>query len=265
MNSNHDKYTQALQRLLDIMNELREKCPWDKKQTLESLRHLTIEETYELSDAILAGDLEEIKKELGDLMLHIVFYSKIGAEKQAFDIGDVMNSVCEKLITRHPHVFGDVTVTNEAEVKRNWEQLKLKEKGGNKSVLAGVPKSLPALIKALRIQEKAHHIGFDWQQKEQVWEKVEEEITEFKNNINNKEAAEAEFGDILFSLVNYARFLDINPETALEKTNRKFIQRFNYIETAAERDNKKLQELSLAEMDVYWEEAKTKMENNLIN
>ncbi len=258
MNPNNEKYTQALQRLLGIMNELREKCPWDKKQTLKSLRHLTIEETYELSDAILANDLEEIKKELGDLMLHIVFYSKIGAEKQAFDIGDVMNNVCEKLITRHPHVFGDVKVENEIEVKRNWEQLKLKEKGGNKSVLAGVPKSLPALIKALRIQEKAHNIGFDWQEKEQVWEKVEEEITEFKNEIENnkKEAAEAEFGDILFSLVNYARFIDINPETALEKTNRKFIKRFNYIETAAKRDNKKLQELSLAEMDVYWEEAK---------
>ncbi len=258
MNPNNEKYTQALQRLLGIMNELREKCPWDKKQTLKSLRHLTIEETYELSDAILANDLEEIKKELGDLMLHIVFYSKIGAEKQTFDIGDVMNNVCEKLITRHPHVFGDVKVENEIEVKRNWEQLKLKEKGGNKSVLAGVPKSLPALIKALRIQEKAHNIGFDWQEKEQVWEKVEEEITEFKNEIENnkKEAAEAEFGDILFSLVNYARFIDINPETALEKTNRKFIKRFNYIETAAKRDNKKLQELSLAEMDVYWEEAK---------
>ncbi len=256
MNPNNEKYTQALQRLLGIMNELREKCPWDKKQTLESLRHLTIEETYELSDAILENDLEEIKKELGDLMLHIVFYSKIGAEKQAFDIGDVMNNVCEKLITRHPHVFGDVKVENEAEVKRNWEQLKLKEKGGNKSVLAGVPKSLPALIKALRIQEKAHNIGFDFLQKEQVWEKVEEEITEFKNEIDNKEAAEAEFGDILFSLVNYARFIDINPETALEKTNRKFIKRFNYIETAAKRDNKKLQEMSLAEMDVYWEEAK---------
>jgi len=260
MNPNNEKYTQALQRLLGIMNELREKCPWDKKQTLESLRHLTIEETYELSDAILANDLEEIKKELGDLMLHIVFYSKIGAEKQAFDIGDVMNNVCEKLITRHPHVFGDVKVENDAEVKRNWEQLKLKEKGGNKSVLAGVPKSLPALIKALRIQEKAHNIGFDWQEKEQVWEKVEEEITEFKNEINNgnKETAQAEFGDILFSLVNYARFIDINPETALEKTNRKFIKRFNYIETAAKRDNKKLQELSLAEMDVYWEESKKK-------
>jgi XTP/dITP diphosphohydrolase len=259
MNPNNEKYTQALQRLLGIMNELREKCPWDKKQTLESLRHLTIEETYELSDAILANDLEEIKKELGDLMLHIVFYSKIGAEKQAFDIGDVMNNVCEKLITRHPHVFGDVTVENEAEVKRNWEQLKLKEKGGNKSVLAGVPKSLPALIKALRIQDKAHNIGFDWQDKEQVWEKVEEEITEFKkeiNNNNNNKAAEAEFGDILFSLVNYARFININPETALEKTNLKFIKRFNYIETAAKRDNKKLQELSLVELDVYWEEAK---------
>ena len=199
-----DNRLKAFERLLNIMDDLRAKCPWDMKQTLESLRYLTIEETYELSDAILANDLEEIKKELGDLMLHIVFYSKIGAEKQAFDIGDVMNNVCEKLITRHPHVFGDVKIENEAEVKRNWEQLKLKEKGGNKSVLAGVPKSLPALIKALRIQEKAHNIGFDWQEKEQVWEKVEEEITEFKNEIDNnkKEAAEAEFGDILFSLVN---------------------------------------------------------------
>jgi len=255
MNPNNEKYADALRRLLVIMNELRAKCPWDSKQTLDSLRHLTIEECYELSDAILEGDLEEIKKELGDVMLHIVFYSKIGAEKKAFDIADVMNGVCEKLIARHPHVFGDVTVKNEADVKRNWELLKLKEKGDNPSVLAGVPKSLPALLKALRIQEKAHAVGFDWQRREEVWEKVEEEIAEFKESMSREEA-EQEFGDLLFSLVNYARFVDINPETALEKSNKKFIKRFNYIESATLGAGKTWQEISLAEMDAYWEEAK---------
>jgi XTP/dITP diphosphohydrolase len=263
MNPNDEKYAKALQRLLGIMDELRAKCPWDKKQTLESLRHLTIEETYELSDAVLEGDLEAIKKELGDLMLHIVFYAKIGAEKKAFDIADVMNSLCEKVIGRHPHVFGDAKAENEAEVKRNWELLKLKEKGGNNNVLAGVPKSLPALIKALRIQGKTSSVGFDWKYKEDVWEKVKEEIAEFEVSFKegNKEEAESEFGDLLFSLVNYARFVDINPETALEKTNKKFIKRFNYIETAAQRDGKPFENLTLAEMDTYWDEAKSKNVN----
>jgi XTP/dITP diphosphohydrolase len=260
MNPHDEKYAHALQRLLGVMNDLRDKCPWDKKQTLESLRHLTIEETYELSDAILEGDLEAIKKELGDLLLHIVFFAKIGSEKQAFDMADVMNSLCDKVITRHPHVFGDIIVEDEADIKRNWEQLKLKEKGGNQSVLAGVPKALPALIKALRIQEKAHGIGFDWEQKEQVWEKVEEEIAEFKHCFENgkldKESAENEFGDLLFSLVNYARFVDINPENALEKTNQKFIKRFNYMEAAIKRDGKNLSQLTLKEMDAYWNKAK---------
>ena len=258
MNPNDEKYTEALRRLLGIMNELRAKCPWDRKQTLESLRHLTIEETYELSDAILENDLDAVKTELGDIMLHIVFYSKIGAEKQAFDIADVMNSLCDKLVARHPHVFGDVTVRDETEVKRNWELLKLQEKGGNQSVLAGVPKSLPALVKALRIQEKVSGVGFDWQYKEEAWEKVTEEIAELKECLenDNMEEAEGEFGDLLFSLVNYARFIDINPENALEKTNKKVIKRFNYIEAAAQRDGKLLQELTLAEMDAYWDEAK---------
>jgi len=263
MNPNDQKYAEALQRLLGVMNDLREKCPWDRKQTLESLRHLTIEETYELSEAILENDLEEVKKELGDLLLHIVFYSKIASEKEAFDIADVMNTLCDKLIARHPHVYGEVSVKNDAEVKRNWELLKLKEKGGNKSVLAGVPKALPALIKAMRIQDKARGVGFDWQVKEEVWEKVKEEIEEFQNcfEVGNpipidQEEAENEFGDVLFSLVNYARFVDINPETALEKTNQKFIKRFNYIEAASKRDGKTWQTLTLAEMDAYWDEAK---------
>ncbi len=260
INPNDEKYAQALYRLLKIMNELRAKCPWDKKQTLASLRHLTIEETYELSDAILEGHLEKVKEELGDLMLHIVFYSKIGAEKKAFDLADVINSVCNKLITRHPHVFGEVMIDNEAKVKRNWELLKLKEKKGNQSVLAGVPKSLPTLIKALRIQEKAHNVGFDWQHSEDVWKKVQEEILEFKNCIESghidKKRAEEEFGDLLFSLINYARFIAINPETALEKTNKKFIKRFNYIEINAQREGKQLSEMTLTEMDTYWEKAK---------
>jgi XTP/dITP diphosphohydrolase len=251
----------AFNRLLDIMDDLREKCPWDKKQTLESLRHLTIEETYELSDAILENDLPEIKKELGDLMLHLVFYAKIASETAAFDISDVLNGICEKLINRHPHIYGDVVAETEDEVKKNWEQLKLKE--GNKSVLSGVPGSLPALVKAMRIQEKARGVGFDWEEKAQVWAKVEEEMLEFKEHFNtetqqtiDQEKAEGEFGDLLFSLVNYARFIDINPETALERTNKKFTKRFQYLEAKATEMNKKLSDMTLAEMDVFWEEAK---------
>ncbi|MDM8565236.1 nucleoside triphosphate pyrophosphohydrolase [Candidatus Halobeggiatoa sp. HSG11] len=256
MNPTDKKYAESLQNLLSIMNELRAKCPWDKKQTLESLRHLTIEETYELSDAILDKDLPAIKEELGDLMLHIVFYSKIAVEMEAFDIADVMNSLCDKLINRHPHVFDNSYVANAEEVKKNWELLKLKE--NDKGVLAGVPKSLPALIKAQRIQEKLNGVGFDWQYKEQVWEKVEEELMEFKQAVqdNNLHNIEDEFGDLLFSLVNYARFITINPETVLEKTNKKVMKRFNYIEFAAKRDDKALQDLTLAEMDAYWDEAK---------
>ena len=246
----------AFERLLDIMDDLREKCPWDKKQTLESLRHLTIEETYELGDAILDNDLPEIKKELGDLLLHIVFYAKIGSEKNAFDIADVANSICDKLIDRHPHIYGDVVVENEEQVKQNWEKLKLKE--GRKSVLEGVPKSLPALVKASRIQDKVKGVGFDWEESHQVWEKVEEEIAELQAEIeaNNQDKMEAEFGDVLFSLINYARFLKINPEDALERTNKKFIKRFMYLESKASELGKSLSDMTLAEMDVFWEEAK---------
>ena len=247
---------QAFDRLLTIMDQLREQCPWDKKQTMQTLRHLTIEETYELGDAILDNDLEEVKKELGDLMLHLVFYAKIGSETNDFDIADVLNTVCEKLIHRHPHIYGDVKVENEEDVKRNWEKLKLKE--GKTSVLEGVPKSLPALVKASRIQDKVAGVGFDWEQPEQVWEKVEEELTEFKAEVKNKDevAMENEFGDVLFSLVNYARFLKINPENALEKTNKKFTKRFTYLEEKAKSLNKNLKEMSLEEMDVFWEQAK---------
>ncbi|WP_336127030.1 nucleoside triphosphate pyrophosphohydrolase [Mesoflavibacter sp. CH_XMU1422-2] len=246
----------AFDRLLTIMNELREKCPWDKKQTMQSLRHLTIEETYELGDAILDNDLEEVKKELGDLMLHLVFYAKIGSETNDFDIADVLNTVCDKLIHRHPHIYGDVKVENEDDVKRNWENLKLKE--GKKSVLEGVPNSLPALVKANRIQDKVAGVGFDWEQPEQVWEKVEEELSEFKEEVQkgNKDAMESEFGDVLFSMVNYARFLKINPENALERTNKKFSKRFMYLENKAKALNKDLKQMTLAEMDVFWEEAK---------
>ncbi len=260
MNTN-DPRLLAFERLLNIMDDLRAKCPWDMKQTMESLRHLTIEEVYELSDSVLDNDLPEIKKELGDLMLHLVFYAKIGSEQNAFDITDVLNGICEKLISRHPHIYGDVIVNNEEDVKRNWEQLKLKE--GNKSVLEGVPVSLPALVKASRIQEKARGVGFDWEKKEQVWEKVEEEMQEFKEHFNtedgtviDKENAEKEFGDLLFSLINYARFIDINPENALEKTNKKFIKRFQYLEQKAKDQGKALKDMSLAEMDIFWEEAK---------
>ena len=247
---------QAFNRLLDIMDDLREKCPWDKKQTLESLRHLTIEETYELGDAILDNDLQEIKKELGDVLLHIVFYAKIGSETNAFDIGDVANSICDKLIDRHPHIYGDVVVADEEEVKQNWEKLKLKE--GKKSVLEGVPKSLPSLVKASRIQDKVKGVGFDWEKPEQVWEKVIEELNEFQVEVqlNNHDQIEAEFGDVLFSMINYARFLKINPENALERTNKKFIKRFQYLESKATEIGKSLSEMTLAEMDVFWEEAK---------
>jgi XTP/dITP diphosphohydrolase len=255
MNSREDQLA-AFNRLLDIMDELREKCPWDKKQTLESLRHLTIEETYELADAILENDLPEIKKELGDVLLHIVFYAKIGSEKKAFDIADVANSISDKLIDRHPHIYGDVIVENEEDVKRNWELLKLKE--GKESVLEGVPKSLPALVKANRIQDKVAGVGFDWEEPHQVWEKVQEELTELNEEIKkgNKENTEKEFGDVLFSMINYARFIDVNPENALEKTNKKFINRFQYLEKAAKAEGKELSDMSLVEMDVYWEKSK---------
>lgn len=245
----------AFERLLTIMDELREKCPWDKKQTMQTLRHLTIEETYELTDAILENDLEEVKKELGDLMLHLVFYAKIGSETNAFDMADVLNGICDKLIHRHPHIYGDVEVADEEEVKANWEKLKLKE--GKTSVLEGVPKSLPALVKAVRIQDKARGIGFDWDNKEQVWEKVEEEIEEFKvEALAKSDKMEDEFGDVLFSLINYGRFLGLNPEDALEKTNKKFIKRFQYMESETKKEGKTLSEMSLTEMDVYWNKAK---------
>lgn len=253
---------EAFDRLLTIMDELRENCPWDKKQTLESLRHLTIEETYELSDAILEGDLQEVKKELGDLMLHMVFYARIASEKKSFDVTDVLHSICDKLIERHPHIYSDVVANDEETVKANWEKIKLKS--GNKSVLEGVPTSLPALVKAVRVQDKARGVGFDWEKKEQVWQKVEEEMQEFKNEFNvsedkpiNPEKAVAEFGDLLFSLVNYARFINIDPEEALERTNKKFIKRFQYLETESARDGKKMGEMTLAEMDEYWERAKS--------
>ena len=247
---------QAFDRLLTIMDELRAKCPWDQKQTMQSLRHLTIEETYELGDAILDNDLEEVKKELGDVLLHIVFYAKIGSETNSFDIADVANDICEKLINRHPHIYGDVKVANEEEVKQNWEKIKLKE--GKKSVLEGVPSSLPALVKSNRIQDKVAGVGFDWEKPEQVWEKVQEELGEFQDEVKsgNADAMEAEFGDVLFSMVNYARFLNINPENALERTNKKFIKRFQYLEEKAKEQGKALKDMTLSEMDVFWEEAK---------
>ncbi|SFN85855.1 XTP/dITP diphosphohydrolase [Bizionia echini] len=255
MNTREDQL-QAFNRLLTIMDDLRAQCPWDKKQTMETLRHLTIEETYELGDAILDHDLNEVKKELGDVLLHIVFYAKIGSETNHFDIADVCNGICEKLIHRHPHIYGNVKVENEADVKRNWENLKLKE--GKKSVLEGVPKSLPALVKASRIQEKVSGVGFDWDEPKQVWEKVEEELQEFQDEVKagNQEAMESEFGDVLFSMVNYARYLGINPENALERTNKKFSKRFQYLELKAKSLNKNLKDMTLREMDVFWEEAK---------
>lgn len=253
-----DKTSQlkAFERLLIIMDELREQCPWDKKQTLQTLRHLTIEEVYELGDAILDNDLDEVKKELGDVLLHIVFYSKIGSESNSFDIGDVCNSICDKLIERHPHIYSNVVVDNEEDVKRNWEQLKLKE--GKTSVLEGVPKSLPAMVKANRIQDKVAGVGFDWEEPHQVFEKVEEELGELQTEINsgNQDQIESEFGDVLFSMINYARFLKVDPESALERTNKKFIKRFQYLEQKSKELNKPLSEMTLSEMDVYWEEAK---------
>ncbi|MDT8417836.1 MAG: nucleoside triphosphate pyrophosphohydrolase [Lutibacter sp.] len=251
-----EQQLQAFGRLLDIMDELRLKCPWDKKQTFESLRHLTIEETYELGDAILENDLQEIKKELGDLMLHLVFYAKIGSETGDFDIADVANSISEKLIHRHPHIYGDVVVKDDEEVKQNWENLKLKE--GKTSVLEGVPKALPAMVKASRIQEKVAGVGFDWEKPEQVWEKVQEELHELNAELvkGNTDAIESEFGDVLFSLINYARFIKVNPENALERTNKKFIGRFQFLENEAKKINKSLHEMSLAEMDIFWNEAK---------
>ena len=255
MNTKEQKL-QAFSRLLDIMDDLREKCPWDKKQTLQSLRYLTIEETYELGDAIMENDLQEIKKELGDLLLHIVFYSKIGSETGDFDIADVANGICEKLIHRHPHIYGDVKVENEEDVKRNWEKLKLQE--GRKSVLEGVPNSLPAMVKANRIQEKVKAVGFDWEEPQQVWEKVQEELGELQAEVSsgNQEKINQEFGDVLFSMINYARFLKVNPEDALEQTNKKFIKRFKYLEEKSSEIGKPLSEMTLAEMDVYWNEAK---------
>lgn len=258
-----DTPSSAFQRLVAIMNTLRVECPWDRKQTMESLRHLTIEEMYELADAVLENDLEEIKKELGDLLMHMVFYAKIAEEKGAFDITDALNAVCDKLITRHPHIYSDTQVSNDEDVKANWEQIKLRE--GNKSVLEGVPKSLPALVKAYRIQDKVRGVGFDWDDKSEVWKKVEEELQEFKTEYNiaeqdniDIEKAEQEFGDLLFALTNYARHIGINPENALERTNKKFIRRFNYLEEQAALKNLKLQDMTLEEMDVFWNAAKAK-------
>lgn len=257
MNSRKDQLA-AVDRLLTIMDELREQCPWDKKQTFESLRHLTIEETYELGDAILSRDLDEIKNELGDLLLHIAFYARLGSEEKAFDMADIAHGISEKLIYRHPHIYGDVKVENEEDVKKNWEALKLKEGKGKKTVLEGVPRGLPALVKAQRIQDKVAGVGFDWEKPEQVWEKMQEELSEFQTEVaqGNPNDMEAEFGDVLFSMINYARFLKINPDTALERTNQKFTQRFNYLEAKAKALGKSLQDMTLAEMDVYWEEAK---------
>lgn len=254
-----ERKTEEFKRLLDIMDELREKCPWDKKQTLESLRKLTIEETYELGDAILKNDLQEIKKELGDLMLHIVFYSKIGEEKGAFTIADVLDGINEKLIYRHPHIFGDVDVDGSADkVAENWEALKLKEKGGNKRVLEGVPAAMPALVKANRIQEKVRGVGFDWEYKEQVWDKVKEEVDELSHEIKveDTDKTEAEFGDLLFAVVNAARLYGVDPEAALERTNLKFMKRFNYLESQTMLKGRSLHDMSLGEMNEIWEEAK---------
>jgi len=260
-----DKRLQAFQKLLDIMDDLREKCPWDKKQTLESLRHLTIEETYELADAILDEDLEGVKGELGDLMLHVVFYAKIGSEKQAFDITSVLDGISEKLIKRHPHIYGDVKAETAEQVKDNWEKIKLKT--GKKKVLSGVPKSLPAMIKAYRIQDKVKGVGFDWEAPHQVWDKVQEEMDELKEEVEqqgaqqrdeqaNQKKVEEEFGDLMFSLINYARFIGVNPENALERTNKKFVKRFEHLEEQAKKTGKDMKKMNLAEMDVFWNEAK---------
>lgn len=253
-----DRKLQAFERLLDIMDQLREGCPWDKKQTFETLRTLTIEETYELADSILKGDKQEIKKELGDILLHIVFYAKIGSETNDFDIADVCDGISEKLIYRHPHIFSDTKVADAKEVEENWEQLKLKEKGGNKSVLEGVPQSLPALVKANRIQDKVRGVGFDWDEKEQVWEKVKEEVNEVESEIRkgDQDKMEQEFGDLFFSLINAARLYGVNPENALERTNQKFMKRFNYLESKTLKQGRNLKEMNLEEMDEIWEEAK---------
>jgi XTP/dITP diphosphohydrolase len=261
MNSRAEKL-EAFGRLLDIMDTLRAECPWDKKQTLESLRHLTIEETYELADAIEENDLQEIKKELGDLMLHMVFYSKIGSEKGAFDVADVLNAVCDKLIHRHPHIYGDVEAATEEEVKANWEAIKLKEKG-TQSVLQGVPRGLPALVKAIRIGDKARGAGFDWDQPQDVWDKIKEELGEFENaqKSGNQEEIESELGDVLFSIVNFARLSNLDPELALERTNKKFIYRFTYMEKKAREQGKSLNEMTLPEMELLWNEAKVKSED----
>ena len=261
MNSRAEKL-EAFGRLLDIMDTLRAECPWDKKQTLESLRHLTIEETYELADAIEENDLQEIKKELGDLMLHMVFYSKIGSEKGAFDVADVLNSVCDKLIHRHPHIYGDVEAATEEEVKANWEAIKLKEKG-TQSVLQGVPRGLPALVKAIRIGDKARGAGFDWDQPQDVWGKIKEELGEFERaqKSGNQEEIESELGDVLFSIVNFARLSNLDPELALERTNKKFIYRFTYMEKKAREQGKSLNEMTLPEMELLWNEAKAKSED----
>ena len=255
--NNRKEQLQALDRLLTIMDELREQCPWDKKQTMQSLRHLTIEEIYELGDAILDNDLNEVKMELGDVLLHIIFYSKIGSETNDFDIADVANAICDKLVNRHPHIYGDVKVLNEDDVKRNWEQIKLKE--GKKSVLEGVPRSLPALVKANRIQDKVAGVGFDWEEPQQVFEKVQEELGELQEEVQKGdiEKIEAEFGDVLFSMINYARFLGVNPENALERTNKKFIKRFQYLENSAKEIGKDMKDMTLEEMDIYWNKAKT--------
>jgi XTP/dITP diphosphohydrolase len=254
--SEREQQLRAFEKLLDIMDELREKCPWDRKQTLESLRHLTIEETYELGDAILDKDMQEIKKELGDLLLHIVFYSKIASESASFDVKDVIDGINEKLIHRHPHVFGDVVAESEDEVAKNWEQLKLKE--GKKSILEGVPRSLPAMIKASRIQDKAASAGFDWEEPGQVFEKVKEELAELQEEIaaDKQEKIESEFGDVLFSLINFSRFIKVDPESALERTNKKFIRRFKYLESEAKKNGESLDDMSLEQMDVYWNKSK---------
>ena len=260
----HTSALTAFDRLLTIMEELREQCPWDRKQTLGSLRHLTIEETYELSDAILEGDLAEVEKELGDLALHIVFYSQIASEQEAFTITEVLRGISDKLVRRHPHVYGNVTAEDATAVERNWEQIKLREKGSvKKTVLGGVPTSLPALLKAYRMQEKARGVGFDWEHREQVWEKVQEELQEFKEELHNGDTAkqEEEFGDLLFSLVNYARFAGINPEDALERTNKKFKRRFDYVEQRVQEEGKSLGDMTLDEMNGYWEEAKKRLED----
>ena len=258
MKHSREEKLAAFGRLLDVLDELREKCPWDRKQTNESLRPNTIEETYELCEAIINCDNDAIKKELGDVLLHVVFYSKIGEEQGLYDVAEVCNALCDKLIFRHPHVFGDVSVDGSRQVEQNWEQIKLKEKGGNKTVLAGVPSGLPALVKAFGIQEKACNVGFDWERPEQVWDKVREEFDELQREIasGNADGMEAEMGDFIFSLVNAARLYKINPENALERTNQKFIRRFNYVEQGALREGKNLKEMTLAEMDTLWDEAK---------